>query len=140
MSDTMNIRNDQLTNATTSLDMIGKAVDKFLNAADIKAVFGQEIRNGDTVVIPAAEVIGVLGIAAGTGTGRDEKQNAGSGGGGGGGGRILSRPVAALVIRPDGVRVEPIVDTTKIWLGALTAAGFMTAMIARMNGRHARNQ
>jgi hypothetical protein len=40
--------------------------------------------------------------------------------------------VAAIVISPAGVRVEPIVDVTKIALAVFTTLGFMTAMIARM--------
>ncbi len=134
MDETTTIK-DPLLDPTDSINLVGKAVDKFFDAANVKAVYGQEIRNGDTVIIPTAEVMGVLGVGAGTGGGRDEKQNRGGGGGAGGGGRILSRPVAALIIAPDGVRVEPIVDITKIWLGALTAAGFMFAMLARMRRR-----
>lgn len=135
MTDTMNPKNDPLLDPTDSVNFVGKAVDKFLDAADIKAVYGQEIRNGDTVVIPTAEVFGVLTVGAGGGGGRDEKQNVGGGHGAGGGGRILARPVAALVITPDTVYVEQIVDKTKIWLAALTSLGFMTAMIARMRRR-----
>jgi uncharacterized spore protein YtfJ len=56
----------------------------------------------------------------------------GSGEGGGGGGRVLSRPVAAIVISPTGVRVEPIVDVTKIALAIFTTLGFMTAMLTQL--------
>ncbi len=62
-------------------------------------------------------------------------ESGGGGVGGGGGGRTLSRPVASIVVDPNGVRVEPIVDVTKLWLAALTAAGFCFAMLARMQRR-----
>lgn len=78
----------------------------------------------------------VLAFGVGTGGGRDESHNVG--GGGGGGGRTLSRPVAAVVISPNGVRVEPIVDITKVWFAGLTTAGFMLAMMARMSRQRAR--
>jgi uncharacterized spore protein YtfJ len=56
----------------------------------------------------------------------------GEGFGGGGGGRVFSRPVAVIIAAPEGVRVEPVVDVTKIGLAALTAAGFMFGMWMRM--------
>jgi hypothetical protein len=48
---------------------------------------------------------------------------------------VLSRPVAAVVISPTGVRVEPILDLTKIVLAALTTLGFMAATLTRMQGK-----
>jgi uncharacterized spore protein YtfJ len=77
--------------------------------------------------------IAAFGLGAGSGSeGTDENENTGSGGGGGGGGRVLSRPVAAIVISPAGVRVEPIVDVTKIALATFTTLGFMLATLVRM--------
>ena len=55
----------------------------------------------------------------------------GGGGGGGGGGKTLSRPVAVVIASPEGVRVEPVYDITKIYMAAITAAGFMLAMLVR---------
>ncbi len=78
-------------------------------------------------------------VGAGVGGGKSSKdENVGGGNGAGGGGRVLSRPVAAIVITPSGVRVEPIVDATKLGMAALTAAGFCLAMIARMGRKRAR--
>jgi uncharacterized spore protein YtfJ len=110
-------------------------MDKFLSAANVDAVYGSPIREGENIVIPAAEVLSVAGFGYGTGSGPEgagANENMGSGEGGGGGGRVLSRPVAAIVISPAGVRVEPIVDVTKIALAVFTTLGFMTAMLARM--------
>jgi len=45
---------------------------------------------------------------------------------------VFSRPVAVIIAAPEGVRVEPVVDVTKIGLAALTAAGFMFGMWMRM--------
>ena len=50
----------------------------------------------------------------------------------GGGGRTFSRPVAVVIVGPEGVRVEPVMDVTKVALAALTAFGFMFSMLGRM--------
>jgi uncharacterized spore protein YtfJ len=117
------------------LNRVQTTMDKFLSAANIEAVYGSPIREGENIVIPAAEVLSVAGFGFGAGSGPQgtgENENMGSGEGGGGGGRVLSRPVAAIVISPTGVRVEPIVDVTKIALAIFTTLGFMTAMLCRM--------
>jgi len=59
-------------------------------------------------------------------------EGGGAGGGGGGGGRVFARPVAVIISGPEGVRVEPVVDATKIALAFFTALGFMVGMAARM--------
>jgi hypothetical protein len=43
--------------------------------------------------------------------------------------------VAVVVASPEGVRVEPVVDITKIALAGLTALGFMVGMMFRMSSR-----
>jgi len=92
------------------------------------------------MIIPTAEVLCAFGFGIGSGSGstsdeNPEKPSQGSGSGGGGGGRILSRPVAVVVASPEGVRVEPVVDITKIALAGLTAIGFMVGMMFRMSSR-----
>jgi hypothetical protein len=62
-----------------------------------------------------------IGRAAKSGTGREAAV------------AVFSRPVAVIIASPEGVRVEPVVDVTKIALAALTAAGFMVGMLLRMN-------
>jgi uncharacterized spore protein YtfJ len=114
-----------------------ESLGELVKAASVEAVYGEPVRNGDTVVIPSAEVLGMtaMGMGYGWGQGTDkeqENQGSGAGGGGGGFGRVLSRPVAAVILSPDGVRVEPIVDVTKVALAALTAGGFMIGMLMRM--------
>ena len=117
------------------LNTMQTTMDKFLSAANVEAVYGSPIREGGNIVIPAAEVLSFAGFGYGAGSGPQdtvESENMGSGEGGGGGGRVLSRPVAAIVISPTGVRVEPIVDVTKIALAIFTTLGFMTAMLTQM--------
>jgi uncharacterized spore protein YtfJ len=133
--------------ATTQPELAGyeafqDTMEEFLAAGDVRVVYGEPIQHEDTVIIPTAEVLCVAGFGIGGGSGTDaqknpEKPSQGSGSGGGGGGRILSRPVAIVVASPEGVRVEPVVDITKIALAGLTAVGFMVGMLFRMNRRQA---
>ncbi len=126
------------------LDIFQDNMDTFLEVADVSSAFGDPVQSGDNLIIPAAEVLAGVGFGLGAGFGRgdkeDEAQSGGSGGGsgGGGGGRVLSRPVAVVIASPEGVRVEPVVDVTKIALAALTAGGFMLATLARMSRRELR--
>jgi uncharacterized spore protein YtfJ len=119
--------------------MFQDTMEEFLAAADVRVVYGEPIQHEDTMIIPTAEVLCGLGFGVGSGSGTSpdnpEKPAQGEGSGGGGGGRILSRPVAVIVASPEGVRVEPVVDITKIALAALTAMGFMVGMMFRMSRR-----
>jgi uncharacterized spore protein YtfJ len=131
----------QITDPGQAIEMVEITMDNFLATADVSRVYGEPIQNGDTTIIPAAEVLVGMGFGAGYGSGPvntesdEESEQEGTeagGGGGGGGGRTLSRPVAVIVASPEGVRVEPVVDPTKIALAAITAAGFMLTTILRM--------
>lgn len=127
----------------SGLDRFQETMEEFLAAADVRVVYGEPIQHDDTTIIPTAEVLCGIGFGVGSGSGTDtehdpEKPSVGQGSGGGGGGRILSRPVAVVVASPEGVRVEPVFDITKIALAGLTALGFMVGMVFRMSSkRHA---
>ncbi len=49
----------------------------------------------------------------------------GLGGGSGGGGGASARPVAVIGVGPNGVKVEPVFDRTKVALATITALGGM---------------
>ena len=87
-------------------------------------VFSEPTTIGDNTVITAAEVQVGMGLGVGRGAG-GEGATSGEGMGGGGGGGSMGRPVAAIVITPKGVQVEPIVDVTKIALAFFTTIGAM---------------
>lgn len=134
MADEQTTRVDKLLDPTDSINFTDKTVGKLLDAAKVGAVYGQPVQYADTTIIPTAEVLSVAWVGAGVGGGKSAKdENIGGGNGAGGGGRVLSRPVAAIVITSGEVRVEPIWDVTKLVLAGLTAAGFCLAMIARMS-------
>ncbi len=136
MTDEMN----ENTPAEYGLGVFQDTMEEFLAAADVRVVYGEPIEHEDTMIIPTAEVLCGVGFGLGSGTGTSSEQNSekpsqGTGSGGGGGGRILSRPVAVVIASPEGVRVEPVVDITKIALAGLTAMGFMVGMMFRMSSR-----
>jgi uncharacterized spore protein YtfJ len=133
MTEEVEISGEEGVQAGGALPMVERTMERFMASADVGHVYDEPIEHGDLVLIPAAEVVAALGFGAGYGSGPHEEGEAqGVGGGGGGGGRTLSRPVAAIVVSPEGVRVEPVVDVTKIALAALTAAGFMFSMMTKM--------
>ena len=118
-----------------SIDDIVSRADRLFDAARPEAVFAQPVTVDGRTVIPAAEVLVGMGIGGGGGSspaseGQAEGENAGMGAGGGG--YAQSRPVAVIIIDGDGVRVEPVVDVTKLGLAAITVLGSMFFFLARM--------
>ena len=77
-------------------------------------VFREPVRVGETVVIPAA----AIAYGGGFGFGGDNQEN----GGGGGGGWNDGRPVAVIEAGPQGVRVKPVIDFTRIGITLVVAA------------------
>ena len=122
-----------------SIDDIVSRVDGLFDVARPEAVFAPPVTVDGRTVISAAELLVGMGIGGGGGPspaaeGQAEGENAGMGMGmgAGGGGYAQSRPVAVIIIDGDGVRVEPVVDVTKLGLAAITVLGSMFFFLARM--------
>lgn len=125
-----------------------QALDRLLSSADSSKVFGQPVTSGQYTVITASEVASGGGFGSGMGFGlprarrgeaSEEPAGAsagsapeGAGGGGGGGGGSVGRPVAAIIVTPDGVEVKPVLDVTKVSLAALTAFGALGVLALKM--------
>jgi uncharacterized spore protein YtfJ len=109
---------------------VKETLEQLIETADVEHVYGRPIKQGEVAIIPSAEVL--TAVAFGIGSGLGSSADGEGYGGGGGGGRTLARPVAVIIASPDGVRVEPVFDPTKIMLAALTAGGFMVGMLSRM--------
>jgi len=123
-----------LTAPTAQPDVVRQTLGRFLETVGAAGVFGTPVVREDVTVIPCAEVMMGLGMGQGSGTGvvsDGAGQSEGSGAGGGGGG--TSRPVAAIVITREQVRVEPIVDATKVALAGITMFAFMGATLLRIS-------
>jgi uncharacterized spore protein YtfJ len=104
--------------------------DKIYAAAQPSAVFSAPVVSGPYTIITASEVAAAGGFGFGTGSGSRQASGEAlpsgqpapiANGGGGGGGGSTGRAVAAIVIGPDGVKVQPIVDVTKVGLAAIGA-------------------
>ena len=122
----------------TPLDPTEQALSKLVIVASADAVFGEPVVNGNTTVIPCSEVVIGMGMGSGGGPADENGKSTGSGSGGGGGAR--SRPIAAIVINQNEVRVEPILDITRIVLASLATGAFMLLWIGRLSlmGRRGR--
>jgi uncharacterized spore protein YtfJ len=99
-------------------------LEKIYAAASPELVFSSPVEANGYTVITASEVMAGGGFGMGSGsapTSVDGAAGEAGGSGGGGGGGSASRPVAVIVIGPDGVRVKPVVDATKLGLAVLTA-------------------
>ena len=113
------------------VDPTEQALSRLVATARADAVFGQPVVSGDTTIISCSEI--AIGMGMGSGSGPvDEKGNP-TGGGSGGGGGARGRPVAAIVITKEGVRVEPIFDLTKIVLASLTTGAFILLWVGRLS-------
>jgi uncharacterized spore protein YtfJ len=113
---------------------------KLFTVTQPEAVFSPPVTAHEQTVITASEVTAGFGFGFGSGGGlapdhesdADTAVHVGGGGGGGGGGTALARPVAAIIITPQQVRVEPIVDVTKISIAFFTAFGAIVSMLYKM--------
>jgi uncharacterized spore protein YtfJ len=120
-------------------------MEKLYEVANPKAVYSEPVEVGEYTVITASEVHVMKGFGYGSGGGGattpatdedaengEEEQSIGYGGGGGGGGTAAARPVAVIEIGPHGVRVEPVVDPTKIAIAFFTTILSIIAMGSKM--------
>ena len=112
---------------------VEQVLGRLVGVARADAVFGQPMERGDSIVIPCSEVSVGMGFGMGMGGGGEQQQGQGSGGGAGAGGTSKGRPIAAIIVSPEGVRVEPIVDVTKVVLASLTTGAFMLLWLARLS-------
>ena len=109
---------------------VEKIVGRLIDTARADAVFGQPVERGNATVIPCSEMSVGFGFGSGGGP-IDEKGNQ-VGGGVGAGGGARGRPIAAIVVTQDSVRVEPIMDLTKVALAGMTTGTFMLIWLLRL--------
>lgn len=84
--------------------LFAKTVDEIEKMLSTKTVVGEPITINGNTLIPLISV--GFGFGAGGGTGTDPKKGGGEGGASGGGGGV--KPVALIVVGPEGVRVDSI--------------------------------
>jgi uncharacterized spore protein YtfJ len=96
---------------------------EFTRGLSASTVFGKPEKTGDQLVITAATIERAGGFGFGGGGGPS------GGGGGGGGGAAAGRPVAVIEIGPDGVRVKPVLDFTRIGIAVIGALLALRRMV-----------
>ena len=92
-----------------------EALARLTQGLRASTVFGKPEKIGDRLVITAATLERAGGFGFGGGGGRS------GGGGGGGGGAAEGRPVAIIEIGPNGVRLMPVLDFTRISIAVIAA-------------------
>jgi len=137
-----NESNQVLASAVKSQEQSAEVMEKLFAVAQPGAVYSEPVTSGEFTVITASEVTVAAGFGYGIGSGTSSEpaegeaatgeEARGLGGGGGGGGVSAGRPVATISIGPAGVRVDPVVDVTKIGLAFFTTLGAMLMMLGRM--------
>ncbi|MDX1615914.1 MAG: spore germination protein GerW family protein [Candidatus Promineifilaceae bacterium] len=135
---------EMIAEKITSQAEASELLQRLVTVAHPSSVYSEPVESGDYTVITASEVKVGLGYGYGGGggsspgparEGQSTEDNVGLGGGGGGGGSATARPVAAIEIGPHGVRVEPIIDPTKIAVAFLTTFLGMITTLRKARGK-----
>jgi uncharacterized spore protein YtfJ len=138
-------RNNLLALTDKSSEQLRTVMETLFAAAQPGAVYSEPVVSGNYTIITASEVTAGGGFGSGSGFGPatskaqqqqgeegSQAEQANSGGGGmGGGGGSSGRPVAVIIIGPEGVTVQPLFDLTKIALAGITAGATMFAVLRR---------
>jgi uncharacterized spore protein YtfJ len=143
----IDVKSKVLSIAEKTSEQLPSVLEKIFSAAQSDAVYSKPIVSNNYTVITASEVASGGGFGSGSGFGpatpssterrpgeegsQAEPVNSGGGGMGGGGGSS-GRPVAIIVIGPEGVSVRPIFDITKIALAGITAWITMLAVLGKV--------
>ncbi|WP_420641813.1 spore germination protein GerW family protein [Candidatus Leptofilum sp.] len=133
MSDSFN---KLMIKSVADQESANELIGKLFEVTRPDAVYSQPITVGEHTIITASEYMAGMGVGYGGGGGTSpaegEEGDTGFGGGGGGGGTTMARPVATIIVSPGGVRVEPVVDVTKIAITMFTALGAMAMALRKM--------
>lgn len=111
---------------------VSRMMDGLMQASNVNAAFGEPRQVGDRTIIPVARVGAAGGFGLGAGQGEVVGGRAPGGIGAGGGGGSMANPVAVVVVTPEDVRVQPVVDATQIALAAMAAFAFNFYWIIRL--------
>ncbi len=132
MNDSVELVARRFTDPAEGIELL----EKLIAVAHADTVYSKPVVVGDYTVITASELSIGMGFGFGGGGASpsetdEDKSELGYGGAGGGGGGSTARPVAVIEIGPNGVKVEPIVDPTKILLAFFTMVISMLSMLRK---------
>ena len=139
----IDIKNNDSSSSTGKRDeALASLIEKLYSAAQPGAVYSEPVKSGNHTVIMASEVTVGGGFGSGSSIGPQEKkaddflseapQIRSGGSGFGGGGRSSGRPIAIIVIGPDGVTIKPVFDFTKIILAGIMTWVTMLMLLRKM--------
>lgn len=95
-----------MSDVSKILDLVAEQLQEVVKSG---AVVGNPISDGTRTVVPLSEVVLLFGGAGGGGKSQvKEKTTGGKGEGGASGGGVIVRPLCALVIEGDEVRIEAV--------------------------------
>jgi uncharacterized spore protein YtfJ len=113
---------DQSSNLDRAATRTTENLATVFGPASPEAVFSAPEHLNDELVITAASWERAGGFGFGGGGGTDAAGRPEGGGGGGGGGTSVGRPVAVITVGAEGIRVEPVIDLTKLAVTVLLSA------------------
>jgi len=126
-------------------ERIINVLEKIYSAAQSRAVYSEPMTVGHYTVIMASEIAVGGGLGSGSGVGsptppfkeqggmaQPQTQPRSSAGGIGGGGGSSGRPVAIIIVGPDGITIKPVVDVTKVALAVVTVLGAVVMLLRGM--------
>jgi uncharacterized spore protein YtfJ len=143
----IDVKSRVLSIAEKTSEQLPPVLEKIFAAAQPDAVYSKPIVSNNYTVITASEVASGGGFGSGAGFGpatpssaekqpdedRAQAEPVDTGGSGmGGGGGSSGRPVAIIIIGPEGVSVKPIFDITKIVLAGIPAWMAMLTMFRKV--------
>lgn len=110
--------------------LVEQALGRLTETATGEAVFGPPMERGEITLIPCSELSMALGAGSGNNPTKDQKKPA-AGDGLGGGGGMKKRPLAIIVVKRDGVQVQPIVDVNKMVRMVFITLGIALVLLTR---------
>lgn len=111
------------------LDELQKQFQEMQNKAAVRTVFGEVIEVDGRRFIPVATVAYGFGMGGGQGPTRQDKGD--SPGGGGGGGAVRVEPIAVIEITEGTLKVQPIVNVTRVAIAGLLMGAWSVFWISR---------
>ncbi len=111
------------------LDDLQKRFQDMQTKAGVRTVFGEVIAVDGRKVIPVASVQYGFGIGGGQGPKHAEGREAPGGGGGGGGIRV--DPVALIELTDGTLKVQPIVNVTRIAVAGMLLSAWTVFWVTR---------
>ncbi len=121
------------------IPQFSKPIESMLSQLNVNTVFGPPLKEGETSIVPIAEVGFGFGFGYGSGGEKETKGEESDRTGGGGGGGGTAKPIGFIKLSAGGAKFEPILDSGKIAITLFMAIGwwvFWVYKIAKLFAPH----